>query len=274
MERSIVTQHSKIEELLTNMEKVIVGKRDTIELTIVALLAGGHVLLEDVPGVGKTMLVRALAKSLDLDFKRIQFTPDLLPSDVTGASVYNQKEMTFEFLPGPIFGNIVLADEINRTSPKTQSALLESMEERNITVDGQTMALKQPFFVMATQNPIEYEGTYSLPEAQLDRFLIKLKLGYPTEQEEIDMLGRTTSVHPVDKIQAVMTQEEVIDLQQQVTEVHASKAIKEYIVKLVHQTREHPMLELGASPRASISLMRASKVMRLFKVGIMSFQMM
>lgn len=259
MERSIVTQHSKIEELLTNMEKVIVGKRDTIELTIVALLAGGHVLLEDVPGVGKTMLVRALAKSLDLDFKRIQFTPDLLPSDVTGASVYNQKEMTFEFLPGPIFGNIVLADEINRTSPKTQSALLESMEERNITVDGQTMALKQPFFVMATQNPIEYEGTYSLPEAQLDRFLIKLKLGYPTEQEEIDMLGRTTSVHPVDKIQAVMTQEEVIDLQQQVTEVHASNAIKEYIVKLVHQTREHPMLELGASPRASISLMRASK---------------
>ncbi|MFC0014496.1 MULTISPECIES: MoxR family ATPase [Allobacillus] len=259
MERSIMTQHSKIEELLTNMEKVIVGKRDTIELTVVALLAGGHVLLEDVPGVGKTMLVRALAKSLDLDFKRIQFTPDLLPSDVTGASVYNQKDMTFEFLPGPIFGNIVLADEINRTSPKTQSALLESMEERNITVDGQTMALKQPFFVMATQNPIEYEGTYSLPEAQLDRFLIKLKLGYPTEQEEIDMLGRTTSVHPVDQIQAVMTQEEVIELQQQVQQVHVSNSIKEYIVKLVHQTRNHPMLELGASPRASIALMRASK---------------
>ncbi|MFC0089697.1 AAA family ATPase [Allobacillus sp. GCM10007491] len=259
MERSIMTQHSKIEELLTNMEKVIVGKRDTIELTVVALLAGGHVLLEDVPGVGKTMLVRALAKSLDLNFKRIQFTPDLLPSDVTGASVYNQKEMTFEFLPGPIFGNIVLADEINRTSPKTQSALLESMEERNITVDGQTMALKQPFFVMATQNPIEYEGTYSLPEAQLDRFLIKLRLGYPTEQEEIDMLGRTTSVHPVDQIQAVMTQEEVIELQQQVQQVHVSNSIKEYIVKLVHQTREHPMLELGASPRASIALMRASK---------------
>ncbi|TSJ63596.1 MoxR family ATPase [Allobacillus salarius] len=254
-----MTQHSKIEELLTNMEKVIVGKRDTIELTVVALLAGGHVLLEDVPGVGKTMLVRALAKSLDLDFKRIQFTPDLLPSDVTGASVYNQKDMTFEFLPGPIFGNIVLADEINRTSPKTQSALLESMEERNITVDGQTMALKQPFFVMATQNPIEYEGTYSLPEAQLDRFLIKLKLGYPTEQEEIDMLGRTTSVHPVDQIQAVMTQEEVIELQQQVQQVHVSNSIKEYIVKLVHQTRNHPMLELGASPRASIALMRASK---------------
>ncbi|MBR7554060.1 MoxR family ATPase [Allobacillus sp. SKP8-2] len=254
-----MTQHSKIEELLTNMEKVIVGKRDTIELTVVALLAGGHVLLEDVPGVGKTMLVRALAKSLDLNFKRIQFTPDLLPSDVTGASVYNQKEMTFEFLPGPIFGNIVLADEINRTSPKTQSALLESMEERNITVDGQTMALKQPFFVMATQNPIEYEGTYSLPEAQLDRFLIKLRLGYPTEQEEIDMLGRTTSVHPVDQIQAVMTQEEVIELQQQVQQVHVSNSIKEYIVKLVHQTREHPMLELGASPRASIALMRASK---------------
>ena len=255
----MMAQHSKIERLVANMEKVMIGKREAVELTVVALLTEGHVLLEDVPGVGKTMLVRSLAKSLDLDFKRIQFTPDLLPSDVTGMSVYNQKEMTFEFRAGPIFGNIVLADEINRTSPKTQSALLESMEERNITVDGNTMALKRPFFVMATQNPIEYEGTYALPEAQLDRFLLKLQLGYPTLQEEVEMLDRTSAVHPVDQIEAVMTKEEVIDLQQEVKHTHLSQHVKEYIVKIIHQTRNHSMLDLGASPRASIALMRASK---------------
>ena len=259
METSMMAQHSKIERLVANMEKVMIGKREAVELTVVALLTEGHVLLEDVPGVGKTMLVRSLAKSLDLDFKRIQFTPDLLPSDVTGMSVYNQKEMTFEFRAGPIFGNIVLADEINRTSPKTQSALLESMEERNITVDGNTMALKRPFFVMATQNPIEYEGTYALPEAQLDRFLLKLQLGYPTLQEEVEMLDRTSAVHPVDQIEAVMTKEEVIDLQQEVKHTHLSQHVKEYIVKIIHQTRNHSMLDLGASPRASIGLMRASK---------------
>ncbi len=259
METSMMAQHSKIERLVANMEKVMIGKREAVELTVVALLTEGHVLLEDVPGVGKTMLVRSLAKSLDLDFKRIQFTPDLLPSDVTGMSVYNQKEMTFEFRAGPIFGNIVLADEINRTSPKTQSALLESMEERNITVDGNTMALKRPFFVMATQNPIEYEGTYALPEAQLDRFLLKLQLGYPTLQEEVEMLDRTSAVHPVDQIEAVMTKEEVIDLQQEVKHTHLSQHVKEYIVKIIHQTRNHSMLDLGASPRASIALMRASK---------------
>lgn len=259
MTQSIMAQHAKLEKLLDNMEKVMIGKRQEIELTIAALLAEGHVLLEDVPGVGKTMLVRALAKSLDLDFKRIQFTPDLLPSDVTGMSVYNQKELSFEFRPGPIFGNIILADEINRTSPKTQSALLESMEEQNITVDGKTMQLQKPFFVMATQNPIEYEGTYSLPEAQLDRFLLKLKMGYPTVREEIEMLDRTSQSHPIDRIEAVMSRDEVVVLQEEVKNVHVSEHVKEYIVKIVHQTRQHPLLHLGASPRASISLMRGSK---------------
>ena len=183
-----MTHKEMIEKVLTNIEKVMIGKRDIAELSVTALLAGGHVLLEDVPGVGKTMMVKALAKSIGADFKRIQFTPDLLPSDVLGVSIYNPKEMEFEFRPGPIMGNIVLADEINRTSPKTQSALLEGMEESSVTIDGETMRIPQPFFVMATQNPIEYEGTYPLPEAQLDRFLFKLKMGYPTKMEEIEVL--------------------------------------------------------------------------------------
>ncbi|PKR76675.1 AAA family ATPase [Halalkalibacillus sediminis] len=259
MTQQMAAQHSKISLLLDNMEKVMVGKREAIELSLVALLAEGHVLLEDVPGVGKTMLVRALAKSLDLDFKRIQFTPDLLPSDVTGVSIYNQKEMNFEFRPGPILGNIVLADEINRTSPKTQSALLESMEEKHITVDGVTMKLSQPFFVMATQNPIEYEGTYPLPEAQLDRFLLKLNLGYPSAEEEVLMLERTSMKHPIDTIDPVMQKEELTQLQEDVSQVHVGKNIKEYIVKIVNNTRNHPMFYLGASPRASIALMKASK---------------
>ncbi|GEL76677.1 AAA family ATPase [Tenuibacillus multivorans] len=259
MTQQMTAQQSKVEQLLDNMEKVMVGNREAIELSLLALLAEGHVLLEDVPGVGKTMLVRALAKSFDLEFKRIQFTPDLLPSDVTGVSIYNQKEMNFEFRPGPILGNIVLADEINRTSPKTQSALLESMEERNITVDGTTMELKRPFFVMATQNPIEYEGTYPLPEAQLDRFLLKLSLGYPTKDEEIQMLDRTSSVHPIDRLDAVMQKEDLIQLQEEVKDVYVSDAIKKYIVYIVNGTRTHPLLELGASPRASISMMKAAK---------------
>ncbi|MGM8216025.1 AAA family ATPase [Bacillaceae bacterium W0354] len=259
MTQQLMSEHTKINQLINNMEEVIVGKRDAIELCLIALLAEGHVLLEDVPGVGKTMLVRALAKSLNLDFRRIQFTPDLLPSDVTGVSVYNQKEMSFEFRPGPIMGNIVLADEINRTSPKTQSALLESMEEKNITVDGQTMKLKRPFFVMATQNPIEYEGTYPLPEAQLDRFLLKLHLGYPSEQDEIMMLDKTSSVHPIESLEAVMDQKELVQLQEEVKQVHVSHAVKTYIVKIVNNTRNHPLFDLGASPRASIALMKAAK---------------
>lgn len=205
------------------------------------------------------MLVRAIAKSLNLDFKRIQFTPDLLPSDVTGVSIYNQKEMNFEFRPGPIMGNIILADEINRTSPKTQSALLESMEEKHITVDGKTIELNRPFFVMATQNPIEYEGTYPLPEAQLDRFLLKLHLGYPTEQDEINMLDKTASTHPIEHLNAVMDKNELIKLQNEVKQIYVSDAVKTYIVKIVNNTRNHPLFELGASPRASIALMQAAK---------------
>ncbi|MRG87388.1 AAA family ATPase [Salinibacillus xinjiangensis] len=251
--------HEKADQLLRNIQKVIIGKEEVTKLSIVALLAQGHVLLEDVPGVGKTMLVRALAKSLNCEFKRIQFTPDLLPSDVTGVSIYNPKELQFEFRPGPILGNIVLADEINRTSPKTQSALLEGMEEKNITVDGMAVPLKKPFFVMATQNPIEYEGTYPLPEAQLDRFLLKLNMGYPTYQEEIEMLNRTSHSHPIDSIEPIMDQEQLVGLQQEVDQVLVNTSIQRYIVEIVSGTRNHPHVYLGASPRGSIALMKAAK---------------
>ena len=249
----------KIEKVLTNINKVIIGKEDVALLSLVALLAEGHVLLEDVPGVGKTMLVRALAKSLDCDFKRIQFTPDLLPSDITGISIYNPKEMEFEFRGGPILGNIVLADEINRTSPKTQASLLEGMEEQSVTVDGTTMALNKPFFVMATQNPIEYEGTYPLPEAQLDRFILKLNMGYPTFEEELEILQRTSRVHPIEDITAVMTKEELIGIQKDVKEVYIDENVKRYILKLVSLTRKNPSIFLGVSPRGSIALMKAAK---------------
>lgn len=251
--------NEKIEKVLSNINRVMIGKQREAVLSLVALLAGGHVLLEDVPGVGKTMLVRTLAKSLDCDFSRIQFTPDLLPSDVTGVSIYNPKEMAFEYRPGPILGNIVLADEINRTSPKTQSSLLEGMEEKRVTVDGNTISLKRPFFVMATQNPIEYEGTYSLPEAQLDRFLLKLKMGYPTPDEEVAMLERTTISHPVDQITPVMTKEQLIEAQEEVASVYVDESIQRYIVHLATATRSHPAIYLGSSPRASISLMKAAK---------------
>ncbi|MDC3414216.1 MoxR family ATPase [Aquibacillus sp. 3ASR75-11] len=251
--------NSKISQVLKNINQVMVGKEEPATLSLVALLAGGHVLLEDVPGVGKTMLVRTIAKSLDCDFKRIQFTPDLLPSDVTGVSIYNPKEMEFEFRAGPIFGNIVLADEINRTSPKTQSSLLEGMEEMSVTVDGATIPLKQPFFVMATQNPIEYEGTYPLPEAQLDRFLLKLKMGYPNANDEIKMLDKTSKQHPIQSIDAVMTKEELIGVQEQVKEVYIEQNVKRYIVDLVTSTRSHPLIYLGVSPRGSIAMMKAAK---------------
>lgn len=237
----------------------MIGKEEPVTLSLVALLAGGHVLLEDVPGVGKTMLVRTLAKSIDCDFKRIQFTPDLLPSDVTGVSIYNPKELEFEFRGGPILGNVVLADEINRTSPKTQSSLLEGMEEMSVTVDGTTIPLKRPFFVMATQNPIEYEGTYPLPEAQLDRFLLKLKMGYPDVAEELEMLEKTSKEHPIQTIEPVMTKEELIVVQDQVKEIYMEKNIQRYIIDMVTATREHTSVYLGVSPRGSISLMKAAK---------------
>lgn len=253
------TMHPILRKGIDNIEKVIIGKRDAATLTLVALLAGGHVLLEDVPGVGKTMLVLALAKSIDADFKRIQFTPDLLPSDVTGVSIYNPKELQFEFRAGPIMTNIVLADEINRTSPKTQSALLEGMEEGNVTIDGVTMPLPRPFFVMATQNPIEYEGTYPLPEAQLDRFLLKLKMGYPSPEEEFEILNRAQKTKPISHLQAVLTIEDLMKLQEEAREVYVDKSIKHYIVRIVDQTRSYNSVHLSASPRGSIALMKAAQ---------------
>lgn len=251
--------NEQIAKILTNIDEVMIGKREVATLSVVALLAGGHVLLEDVPGVGKTMMVRTLAKSVGTEFKRIQFTPDLLPSDVVGVSIYNPKNLAFEFRPGPIVGHIVLADEINRTSPKTQSALLEAMEEGSVTVDGETVHIPKPFFVMATQNPIEYEGTYPLPEAQLDRFLLKIKMGYPTFDEEVEVLCRAEHREPLASLQSVVTIEELQQLQRDVKEVHIEDSMKRYIVELVRQTRLDQYVYLGASPRASIALMRAAQ---------------
>ncbi|MBT2647391.1 MoxR family ATPase [Bacillus sp. ISL-34] len=257
--------NQKLEMVLGNIEKVIIGKRDIAELSIVALLSGGHVLLEDVPGVGKTVMVRALAKSIGASFKRIQFTPDLLPSDVTGVSIFNPKKQEFIFRPGPIMGHIILADEINRTSPKTQSALLEAMEEASVTIDGVTRGLEKPFFVMATQNPIEYEGTYPLPEAQLDRFLLKVKMGYPGVEEEIEVLHRAQYTAPLEELESVITLEELIELQAEVKAVIVDDTIKRYIVELANQTRTHEGVYLGVSPRGSIALMKAAQAYALIQ---------
>jgi len=247
------------ERVIGNLEKVIVGKRQSVELIVIGLLCQGHVLIEDVPGVGKTMLARSLARSLDCVFNRIQFTPDMLPSDVTGVSIYNQQKNKFEFRPGPVIGQIILADEINRATPKTQAALLEAMEERQVTVDGVTHILPKPFMVLATQNPIEYEGTFPLPEAQLDRFLLRLRLGYPSMADEIRVMDDQRLHHPLEALKPVVKLKEIQQAIDAVKRVYLSPAIKKYIVELTTRTRQSADVYLGASPRGSLSLARAGQ---------------
>jgi MoxR-like ATPase len=246
-------------KIIANVEQVIIGKRQQIALGLVAWFCEGHVLLEDVPGVAKTMLARALSRSVGCTFKRIQCTPDLLPTDVTGASVFNQKTTEFEFRPGPIFAQIVLADEINRTTPRTQAALLEAMGEGRVTVDGVTRELTPPFLVVATQNPIDHEGTFPLPEAQLDRFLVRFTLGYPSLEDELHMLDRLQKRHPIEKIEPVVSADELRECQRAVREIHVDEKIRRYITEIVHASREHEDLSLGGSPRASIALFRTSQ---------------
>jgi MoxR-like ATPase len=255
----------KVQKIIDNVEEVILGKNRVIKLALAAMMAEGHILFEDVPGVGKTILVRSLARSVGCSFKRIQFTPDLLPSDITGVSIYNQKTNEFEFREGPILSQVVLADEINRATPRTQSALLESMAEKQITVEGISRKLSDPFIVMATQNPIEYDGTFPLPEAQLDRFLIRLEIGYPAENEEQIILKNLQLEHPVEKLEAVMTDQQFIELQNEVKKVHVDQKLRKYIVELVNQSRNHSDLELGASPRGSIALMKMAQAWAVIK---------
>jgi MoxR-like ATPase len=249
------------EAVQQNIARVIVGKADATELLLVALLTEGHVLLEDVPGIGKTTLAKALARSLECSFARIQFTPDLLPSDVTGIYYYNQKHQEFEFRPGPVLSQILLADEINRATPRTQSSLLEAMQERQITVDGQTYPLPRPFLVLATQNPIELEGTFPLPEAQVDRFLMQLKLGYPSQAEEDEILLRYQREDPLVALQSVATERDILELQKQVQEIHVNDDVRRYILQVVRATREHDGVDLGVSPRGSLALFKASQAL-------------
>jgi MoxR-like ATPase len=249
------------EKLTGNLEKVVVGKRHALELAVVALLCQGHVLIEDVPGVGKTILARSLAKSLDCSFNRIQFTPDMLPSDVTGVSIFNQATREFEFRAGPVVGQVVLADEINRATPKTQAALLEAMDERQVTVDGTTHPLPSPFVVLATQNPIEYEGTFPLPEAQLDRFLLRLHLGYPAVLDEMRVLEQQKSTHPINALKAVSTADEVLATAEAVRAVYVSEPLRRYIVEITSRTRQNGDVYLGASPRGSLALYRAGQAL-------------
>ncbi len=251
--------------VIKNIERVIVGKHDPVELAVVSLLCQGHLLIEDVPGVGKTMLARSLARSLGCTFSRIQFTPDMLPSDVTGVSIYNQVSREFEFRPGPVMAQVVLADEINRATPKTQASLLEAMEERQVTVDGITHILPKPFMVLATQNPIEYEGTFQLPEAQLDRFLLRIRLGYPELEDEIQVLDRQQHQHPIEVLEKVVSLDELLTAQKAVKEIYVAPALRRYIVDLTRQTRQHADVYLGASPRGSLALFRTGQARAALK---------
>lgn len=259
MNHSIEKVQSFSKRVMENLEKVIVGKTHTLELVIISLLCQGHLLIDDVPGVGKTILARSLAKSLGVKFSRIQFTPDMLPSDVTGVSIFNQVTRQFEFRPGPIMAQIVLADEINRATPKTQSALLEAMEERQVTVDGVTYPLPVPFLVLATQNPIEYEGTFPLPEAQLDRFLMRIKIGYPSLFDEMKILELQQIRHPIEELEAVVEVDELLEVQKIIRTVYVSRPLRQYIVELTRATRENPDVYLGSSPRGSLGLFRAGQ---------------
>ena len=262
------TKDTKINEankIAENIKKVIIGKNRAIELAVVALVCQGHILIEDVPGVGKTMLARSLAKSTGCSYSRIQFTPDLLPSDITGVSIYNQKEGDFEFKSGPVISQLVLADEINRATPKTQSALLESMDERQVTVEGVTHVLPRPFMVMATQNPIEYEGTFPLPEAQLDRFFLKISLGYPSLAEEESILSSQENTHPIELLEAVVSSDEIVKIQDTVKTIYVDELVRSYIVSIVHATRDHEDSALGSSPRGSLAMARGIQALALMR---------
>ena len=262
------TKDTKINEankIAENIKKVIIGKNRAIELAVVALVCQGHILIEDVPGVGKTMLARSLAKSTGCSYSRIQFTPDLLPSDITGVSIYNQKEGDFEFKSGPVISQLVLADEINRATPKTQSALLESMDERQVTVEGVTHVLPRPFMVMATQNPIEYEGTFPLPEAQLDRFFLKISLGYPSLTEEESILSSQENTHPIELLEAVVSSDEIVKIQDTVKTIYVDELVRSYIVSIVHATRDNEDIALGSSPRGSLAMARGIQALALMR---------